>query len=219
MDNSIKLLKGFGINDADYKTSWREDGKKKKCPFAMTWENLIARIYCEQGLRDNPSYRGCTIDSRWAYFMNFKGWMEAQNWKGRQLDKDIITPGNRIYSPENCVFIPGYVNSLFNSHGLRDKHLPLGVTYVNKTPDMVNELKNPFSARIRVFGTLTRLGTYPSSSEAHRAWQVAKIDAIASCIYRYSAEPNTDGRVVHGMNLRIEKLQQDYKEGRITEWL
>lgn len=219
MDNSIKLVKGFGINDADYRTSWREDGKKKKCPFMVRWENLITRVYCERALCAKPSYRGCTIDNRWASFMNFKSWMEAQSWEGRELDKDIIVPGNRIYSPEGCVFIPGYVNALFNSHGLRDKCLPLGVTYINKTPDMVNELKNPFAARIRVFGTLRRLGTYANSTEAHRAWQIAKIDAIISCLDRYLQEPNVDARVECGMRLRIEKLRHDHHSGSVTLWL
>jgi hypothetical protein len=39
------------------------------------------------------------------YATAFKKWMEQQDWDGKCLDKDIIAPGSKLYSPETCAFV------------------------------------------------------------------------------------------------------------------
>jgi hypothetical protein len=49
---------------------------------------------------------------------------------GYQLDKDILSNGNKHYSPDTCVFIPHDINSLFRETS-RKIDLPRGVNKYN----------------------------------------------------------------------------------------
>ena len=50
------------------------------------------------------------------------------------LDKDIKIEGNKIYSPETCMFIPKEINVVF-SHKTKTNHIPrLIEKYKNKIP-------------------------------------------------------------------------------------
>ena len=46
-----------------------------------------------------------------------------------QLDKDILYKGNRIYSPETCVFVPSSINVLFTHKPIKQNNLPIGCNY------------------------------------------------------------------------------------------
>jgi hypothetical protein len=55
------------------------------------------------------------VCNEWHNFQNFAEWFcknycdaSMDKW---QLDKDIIVPGNRVYSPETCCFVPNAVNN------------------------------------------------------------------------------------------------------------
>jgi hypothetical protein len=45
------------------------------------------------------------------------------------LDKDILHKGNKIYSPDNCVFVPHSVNSLIIKCDKYRGNLPIGVSF------------------------------------------------------------------------------------------
>jgi len=40
--------------------------------------------------------------------------MERQDWEGKHLDKDILIPGNKIYSPDRCIFVSSLINLLID---------------------------------------------------------------------------------------------------------
>lgn len=96
----VKLVCGIGINNADYTTSLREElpkvnGKRKyrilwACPFYKLWASMLQRCYSEKRLIKDPSYVGCSVHPDWHRFMNFRSWMEKQDWEGMELDKDIL---------------------------------------------------------------------------------------------------------------------------------
>lgn len=48
------------------------------------------------------------------------------------LDKDILVAGNKIYSPETCLFVPNRINSLL-IRGVKTGPLPLGVSMMHQT--------------------------------------------------------------------------------------
>lgn len=50
--------------------------------------------------------------------------------KGRlHVDKDILHPGNKVYSPENCILLPQRINELFFVSSRGTSNLPQGTNY------------------------------------------------------------------------------------------
>ena len=113
-NRSLKF--GVGINDADYPVNPVVNGKRKICPFYNVWSNMIRRCYMDDKNRrpQETSYIGCSVVDEWHKFSNFKRWMEKQDWKNNQLDKDLKVPGNKVYGPDTCVFIPKSINTLIS---------------------------------------------------------------------------------------------------------
>ena len=136
---SNKLVAGVGVNDADYpivRFGETINGKKKRewvCPFYKTWAAMLNRCYREPILK---SYKDTTVCEEWYTFSNFKSWMETQDWEGKELDKDLLTDNNH-YSPQNCIFILGWLNVyLVGGKPDHPTHLP-GISY-NKVTGVYN---------------------------------------------------------------------------------
>lgn len=114
-DHLAPSVCGFGINDAHYKIrSGKGVGPRHICPFYRSWYAMISRCYSEGEQQRNPSYAGCSVCDEWRYFSNFRRWMMNQDWKNKQLDKDIIIVNNKIYSPSTCAFVEPWVNKLLS---------------------------------------------------------------------------------------------------------
>ncbi|HDZ3730335.1 TPA: hypothetical protein RSW61_001933 [Vibrio harveyi] len=98
---------GIGyLGEGDYTT--RELGAQ--CPIHKRWMNIMGRCY--GGYK--KAYIGCTVAKEWHNFQNFAQWMDETypiDGEARggdisyQLDKDIKYKGNRIYSPETCMWV------------------------------------------------------------------------------------------------------------------
>lgn len=115
-----KLVCGVGVNDS-------YDIVNKNNAYGR-WCNMIHRCYSEKVKMRVPTYIGCTVCDEWKYFSNFKKWFDVNHKEGFQLDKDILVQGNKIYSPDTCVFIPQYLNLLLIDRGLARGDLPLGIS-------------------------------------------------------------------------------------------
>lgn len=160
-----KLVYGVGINDADYVVVPRTpDGKRKYCPFYLTWMHMLERGYCEKFKARQPTYKDVTVCEEWHRFSAFKAWMETQDWEGKSLDKDILVPGNKEYGPEVCCFVGGNVNNFIIDRGAGRGKWPLGV----------HLHRDKFRASLSVFGRRTHLGYFCTPEEAHLAWAKAK---------------------------------------------
>jgi hypothetical protein len=116
-----KLVYGVGINDAEYVVQY--------CLYYRRWKEVLRRCYSSQYHINNSSYVDCIICEEWKVFSNFKTWMMNQDWKEKELDKDILNPGNKVYSPETCVFVDREVNQIFSK---KNKHGVFGVSYCER---------------------------------------------------------------------------------------
>lgn len=114
---------GVGINDV------KEYTKGTK-PY-LVWKSMLARCYSDYTRRTNPAYDGCSVCEEWLTFSNFRNWFFDNYRDGMQLDKDIIVPGNKVYSPETCCFVPQEVNKLFKGHS-RSSGISAGVRKQNR---------------------------------------------------------------------------------------
>ena len=198
-----KPIHGFGINDADYVVVISEtigwDGDKQltklvwKCPFYSTWKGMVERCYSKKYLDKKPSYNGCSICEEWKYFSNFKAWMETQDWEGNRLDKDLLIRGNRVYSPDTCIFVSQQVNSFITESQAARGDYPIGVS--------LRKSSGKFYASCRDgTGKLKSLGYYETPEEAHQAWLAYKLE-----IAKELAAKQKDERVSKALLNRYEK--------------
>lgn len=161
----MRLVSGKGINDADYQISPIVNGKQTKCIFYQRWKHMLERCYSSKLHITHPTYKDCTVCNEWLSFMNFRSWMVKQDWEGMQLDKDIMFPDNKIYSPETCRFVTKDINTFFtDSRASRGEYL-IGVT-LNC---------DHYRSRITHKGSSIHLGYFGTEIEAHNAWKEHKI--------------------------------------------
>lgn len=157
------VILGIGIVDVDYKTQVFEGkGKDRKliwvCPFYEKWKQMLRRCYSMKEKNKNVGYIGVTCAPEWLNLSNFKAWMETQHYMNPidgsilELDKDILFKGNKIYSPETCVFLHHKVNSFIFKEDFYSKNLPLGVTYDKRSGRYQAQCLDPFKKRSRHLG-------------------------------------------------------------------
>lgn len=164
--NRKKPIYGVGINDADYSVTPRINGKQVMCPFYKAWKSMITRCYSKALHKQNPTYIGCTVIKEWRSFMIFRRWMIEQNWQGKHLDKDIVYPGNKVYSPEKCVFVTQSINKLLLTSGSSRGKWPLGVIFDNQ--------KKKFRANLAACKKQKHLGFFNNPKEASLIYREAK---------------------------------------------
>lgn len=83
---------------------------RKKTKAYQTWCSMFVRCYHEPSLKRSPTYRGCSVDPRWHNFQVFGDWFDENYIEGFVLDKDTKIEGNRVYSPDTCMFIDPITN-------------------------------------------------------------------------------------------------------------
>ena len=89
----------------------------KKTRLYATWSHMLERCYDEKIHKKRPTYKDCSASEKFHNFQNFAKWYEDNYYEveGERmcLDKDILVKGNKIYSPETCIFVPNTINLLF----------------------------------------------------------------------------------------------------------
>lgn len=101
-DRMKPTIYGVGfIGDGKY----RSTAKGRRTESYNVWSNMIARCYCHKRQKRQPTYKGCTVDKAWHNFQVFSEWFSFNYVKGFDIDKDIKIKGNKIYSPEACMFV------------------------------------------------------------------------------------------------------------------
>lgn len=168
-----KLVFGVGLNDSEVPTSVKVFDKYVVCPYYKTWCKMLERCYSSNYQLKQPTYIGCSVAKDWLTFSNFKDWMKEQDWVGKQLDKDLLVQGNKLYSPETCIFVSKRVNVLLTDSGARRGNCKLGVSYRKDC--------NKFQAVCSNGIKQVPLGLFKSEDEAHLAYLNFKKLVIINC--------------------------------------
>lgn len=170
-----KLILGVGSNDANYLAERLINGRRAVCPYYVRWKDMLKRCYSEKSQKQKPTYIECSVAKEWLIFSNFRKWMEDQDWVGMHLDKDVKYQGNKVYSPDSCLFIPQDVNKLLSSSKASRGEYPLGVCW--------NKRQGRFISSISIKGKNVFIGYFDCPSEAHDEYKKAKyaeINRVAS---------------------------------------
>lgn len=205
-----KLVYDVGINDADYKVQIKEtighteDGRQIQkfiwiCPFYRKWYSMMCRCYSEKSKKDRPTYNGAAIVPEWHYFMTFRGWMEKQDWEGKQLDKDLLIPGNKLYGPDTCVFLEARVNGFLTESTKTRGDWPVGV-YLDKSSGKYRAL-----CWDTIAGKQKKLGRFDNPKDAHQAWLDKKIELAHALALQQS-----DPRIAAALIDRYENYEKHF---------
>lgn len=143
-----------------------QDGERSKA-YAL-WVGMIKRCYAASNHIRNPSYKGCTVHEDWHNFQNFAEWLDNHECYdvNHQLDKDIISKGNKVYSSENCTLVPQEINKLLITRAAKRGEYLIGVSLVKST--------GKFVAQMSANGSVERIGLFSTEIDAHRAYVIAK---------------------------------------------
>lgn len=160
-----KLIYGIGYNSrGEYKV--KSNGKNTIS--YVVWSEMIRRCYSAKQLLKRPSYAHCDVDERFHDFQDFADWYYSHPYSdiGYQLDKDILVPGNKIYSPDTCCFVPMQINVIFTNRAACRGSYPQGVT--------LSKRNSNFVARLAVNGKKKHLGCFDTPEEAYQVYKIAK---------------------------------------------
>lgn len=203
----IRRVHGVGINDADYVTA--------NCEYYERWASMLRRT-SKPHIKRHPSYQGVSVCDAWLVFTTFKEWVKRQESlygkeqiDARHLDKDILKPGNKVYSPENCCFVLQSTNKLFTDRAVARGDLPIGVTRYLRS----GKWSGLYRSEINIDGKKRKLGYFRCPQEAHLAWIEAKSEQAIEAATR-----EVDPRVIAALNAFCERsyainaAMQDSKE-------
>lgn len=99
-------------------------------PSYEAWRGMIRRCYDTAVHEKHPTYKDCTVCSEWHNYQNFASWFDLNNVDGYDLDKDIKIDGNKLYSPDTCLFVSPKNNKI--------KAFAKRYIFLSPTGDVVN---------------------------------------------------------------------------------
>lgn len=165
-----KKVMGIGINDTDYKTSLVINGKRVMCPAYVAWSAMLARVYSKTIHHSLPTYTNVLLCKEWHTFSNFRGWWIDNYRENCQLDKDILSGSEKIYSHETCLYIPQWLNLFILDSGKTRGDYLIGCFIDKRSGKYKAECRNPLTKQKE------RLGSFNTEIEAHNAWLKRKLE-------------------------------------------
>ena len=167
VDKNSNVPKAYESKDGKYVTTWEY----------RKWQGMLQRCFDNKCKEKYPTYKDVTCCDRWLCFANFLEDFEILkqefNWSENEtlsLDKDILNKGNKIYSLENCVLVPDWINKLFTKRDAKRGNCPIGVCY--------NKKSKKYQAQCNINGEYVNLGYYNTIEQAFNAYKQAKEQEI-----------------------------------------
>jgi len=139
------------------------------------WHAMFDRVYSQTDYYRRYC-RGVSMQDNWHSYQIFAKWCEENHYEidseMMSLDKDILLKGNKNYSPETCIFVPQFINTIFIQGSGARGDLPIGVYYHKR------EGKYRAQCSITTPQNKTRknkwLGSYDTPEQAFQAYKVFK---------------------------------------------
>ncbi len=123
------MVYGFGIYEkGKYRAKIGETHTKEY----LVWHSMISRCY-NKDYHKAEDYKDVIICEEWRYFQNFAEWFHKHYYNFEEtlnLDKDFkyFAYGlDKIYSPDNCIFIPQSINKTIVFQHQVERDYPVGV--------------------------------------------------------------------------------------------
>lgn len=163
-------IEGIGfLGEGEFKASNGRESTK----VYYAWITMLRRCYSESQQKRQPSYRGCSVSKEWHNFQNFAAWYIPNYVEGWHMDKDLLIKGNRVYSSDNCCFLPLEINSFLTNRAANRGRCVIGVVPTKAGNFIGNFLAEDGKVRGKTVGTeLEAFHLYKESKEK-RAKQLA----------------------------------------------
>lgn len=164
-----KLIFGLGVCDSGQHQAMLS-GRPTRV--YQIWYAMFRRCYGNRDIKARPTYIDCTVCDEWRSFQTFADWYYANYPKdggNYQLDKDLKILGNKVYSPETCLFVSRQVNMFTIDCGAKRGDLMIGVSIRKDSGMFVAQCGNPSIKRKNEY-----LGQFESELQAHLAWRKRK---------------------------------------------
>lgn len=186
------LLYGIGVNDFAVTPAADEWSYN-------VWDRILDCCYNDNSTRSRATYFDCTVTECWHRYSDFKVWFDKNCIIGYQLDKDILLPGNRIYGPDTCCFVPKYINDAVRWRREMPRSGYSGTTVFG----------GGFQAEITHKGS-KQIGEWRTSAmDAHCDWQRLKAETIEDHLCDYLREVAPDLRVVRALLKYVDRLRSN----------
>ena len=150
------------------------------------WRDMLRRCYDPSVHEIYPSYIGCSVVEEWHNFQNFAEWFESYELKEESwnVDKDLLIPRNKIYSPGTCCIIPQEINGFLLLNRSRSGELPTGVSY--------RKDRGFYKALVMANGKSKYLGSFSTSQLALLAYVDGKKEAGRLLAEKWKGRVHTD---------------------------
>lgn len=174
------LMYGVGISDGDFVHHTKAYN---------TWQLMLRRCYYKPSYIKSPSYEGVLVCDEWKRFSNYLKWYKKHYREGYQIDKDILSKGCKIYSPETCCCVPIEINGL----------LIHSIPYMGECVTGVTLYDGYYRATIHIDGKNKILGTFNTEKEAYECYKRNKETLIKTKAKKFYNQDAIEKYVYDGL--------------------
>lgn len=168
LKGSVKNPNYPNVYDVGFIGTGKYNSKNSRQQYTI-WRSMLERCYSSNYQEKRKSYIGCSVSKEWHNFQNFVGWFNKNIYynKGWELDKDTLIKNNKIYSAENCVFLPAELNALFTKSNIKRGKYCIGVSWDKEEGKFIAQCN-------KGQGRPVKLGRFKTEDEAFQAYKIAK---------------------------------------------
>lgn len=162
-------------------------------PVYTHWKSMLMRCYSEKFIAKHPAYKGCSVCDEWKRLSAFKEWFDKYYQDEYDLEKDIISKGNKVYSPQTCCFVPREVNILLTTNRSNKGLFPVGV-HRCQWGNCVR-----YQAHFHHNKSTVHVGYFKTPEEAFQAYKSAKEQKVKELATQYFQEGKITQRVYQAL--------------------